>query len=244
MEQEGIYGRISEMARAAHGSVAGGTSSPEQVLEEVTSASVKHLEAVDHAGITLVRRTSTSRRPELLESTASTGDAPHLFDALQHEFGEGPCFEAIWTHQTVRIDDVTAENRWPRLMSAVLTRTPIRSTLSIQLYTDGQELGALNLHSEKTNGFDVDTEDAAVNLATHAAIALSSARRGEQFRSALASRDRIGQAKGIIMERFDVDAIRAFDMLGALSQELNVPVYQLAAQLIDREHPDPSARGK
>ncbi|OZC59573.1 hypothetical protein CH276_20775 [Rhodococcus sp. 06-470-2] len=56
-------------------------------------------------------------------------------------------------------------------------------------------------------------------------------------RSALASRDRIGQAKGIIMERFDVDAIRAFDMLGALSQEMNVPVSTLAAQLISREHP-------
>ncbi|OZF38553.1 hypothetical protein CH296_02165 [Rhodococcus sp. 14-2496-1d] len=56
-------------------------------------------------------------------------------------------------------------------------------------------------------------------------------------RSALASRDRIGQAKGIIMERFDVDAIRAFDMLGTLSQEMNVPVSTLAAQLISREHP-------
>nr|WP_314142067.1 GAF and ANTAR domain-containing protein [uncultured Rhodococcus sp.] len=237
MEQVDIYERISQMALTAHGTVVHGSLTQQQVLEEVTAAAVRLLDGVDHAGVTLVRRVGKGRRPEYLESTASTGDAPRTFDALQHKHGQGPCFEAIWTHQTVRIEDVETEDRWPRLTRAVVEQTPVRSVLSIQLYTDGQELGALNLLAEGTGRFDPDTEDSALNLATHAAIALSSARRGEQFRSALASRDRIGQAKGIIMERFDVDAIRAFDMLGALSQELNVPVSTLAAQLISRDHP-------
>ncbi|UKO89774.1 GAF and ANTAR domain-containing protein [Rhodococcus erythropolis] len=198
---------------------------------------MKLLDGVDHAGITLVRRFRAGHSADNLESVAPTGPVPQRFDALQHHYGEGPCFDAIWTHQTVRIDDVGSEARWPRLMAAALEQTPVRSTLAIQLYTDGQELGALNLFSDTAGGIDDETEEQAFNLATHAAIALSSARRGEQFSSALASRDLIGQAKGMIMERFDLDAIAAFRLIRTLSQEMNVPVIEVARRLALREPP-------
>lgn len=244
MEQPGldVYERISQLARTVHGTPSGGVKAPSEVLEEVTEAAVKLLDGVDHAAITLVRRTSARRHPEFLESTAATGTVPRLFDELQHEHGEGPCFDAIWSHQTVHIADVASECRWPRLMVAVRELTPIRSVLSIQLYIDGQELGALNMFSDNAGGIgeDAEFEEQAINLATHAAIALSSARRGEQFRSALASRDLIGQAKGVLMERFDVDAIAAFRMLRTLSQEMNMPVLELARRVTFRESSPPA----
>jgi AmiR/NasT family two-component response regulator len=62
-------------------------------------------------------------------------------------------------------------------------------------------------------------------------VAWNSARRDEQFRSALASRDVIGQAKGRIMERYRVDAVQAFDMLRKLSQDTNVPLIEIATEL-------------
>lgn len=62
-------------------------------------------------------------------------------------------------------------------------------------------------------------------------------RRQDQFRSALASRDIIGQAKGVIMERFDLDAVEAFELLTRLSQQSNTRVVDIAAALIDSEHP-------
>ncbi|WP_258957190.1 GAF and ANTAR domain-containing protein [Rhodococcus globerulus] len=232
-----VYERISQLARSVHGTLNGGVRTPTEVLEEVTEAAVKLLHGVDHAGMTLVRRSRPGHRPEHFESEAATGAVPARFDVLQHERGEGPCFDAIWSHQTVRIVDVASDPRWPQLLAAVREQTPIRSVLSIQLFTDGQELGALTLFSDKAGGFDVETEEQAFNLATHAAIALSSARRGEQFRSALASRDLIGQAKGMIMERFDVDAIAAFQMLRTLSQEMNVSVLELARRVAFREFP-------
>lgn len=232
-----VYERISQLARTVHGTHTGGVKTPSEVLEEVTEAAVKLLHGVDHAGITLVRRLRPGHRPEHFESVAATGTVPTRFDVLQHEQGEGPCFDAIWFHQTVRIVDVVSDPRWPAFMTAVREQTPIRSVLSIQLYTDGQELGALNLFSDTAGGFDAETEEQAINLATHAAIALSSARRGEQFRSALASRDLIGQAKGMIMERFDVDAIAAFQMVRTLSQEMNVSVLELARRVTFREMP-------
>lgn len=91
---------------------------------------------------------------------------------------------------------MVSESRWPQLMVAVMEQTPVRSSLWIQLFVDGQGLGALNLFSGIVGGLDEEVEEQAINLATHAAIALSSARRGEQFSSALASRGLIGQAKG------------------------------------------------
>ena len=74
-------------------------------------------------------------------------------------------------------------------------------------------------------------------LATHAALALSAANTREQFYSALASRDRIGQAEGIVMERFSIDAVQAFEMLKTLSQETNTPIRDLAEQVIDSRGP-------
>lgn len=240
-EEHGIHGQIARLARRLHGSAGSSEArDPANVLQEITHAAVDVLPAVDHAGVTLVRRAGQGTRRADLESTAATGEVPERVDRLQHETGQGPCLDAVWEHDTMRIADLSTETRWPRFVRAVLDQTPVRSTLSIQLYVTDVELGALNLYSERAASFDADAVDLGINLATHAAIALSAARRGEQFRSALASRDIIGQAKGIIMERFDVDALHAFDLLRRLSQDSNVPVVEVATKLVDNDHP---ARG-
>jgi AmiR/NasT family two-component response regulator len=72
---------------------------------------------------------------------------------------------------------------------------------------------------------------------SHVALAWSMMRRQDQFRSALASRDMIGQAKGVIMERFNLDAVEAFELLTRLSQQSNTKVIDIARALIDGEHP-------
>jgi AmiR/NasT family two-component response regulator len=74
----------------------------------------------------------------------------------------------------------------------------------------------------------------AAILATHAATALIAESKQIQFASALASRDVIGQAKGMIMERFAVDAVRAFELLTKLSQNTNIPLATIAADLVAR----------
>ena len=86
------------------------------------------------------------------------------------------------------------------------------------------------------NAFGPEEEAAGEVLATHAALALTAARTEEQLRSAVASRDAIGQAKGMLMERFDIDidAIRAFELLTKLSQETNTRLSVIAQQVIDR----------
>ena len=55
----------------------------------------------------------------------------------------------------------------------------------------------------------------------------------EHLRKALASRDVIGQAKGILMERFKITADEAFALLVDASQHQNVRVAELSAMLAE-----------
>jgi len=74
-------------------------------------------------------------------------------------------------------------------------------------------------------------------VATHAAGAVLAAQREEQLRTELGSRDSIGQAKGMLMERFSVDADEAFGLLSRLSQDRNEPLVEVARTLIEAENP-------
>jgi GAF domain-containing protein len=226
-----VHEAIADLARTLHNTT-GDTPelTADQVLQEVTAGAVDFVPAADHAGVTLV----TGQGPRAsVRSVAATGEVPRLLDALQEKFGTGPCLQSAREYETVHVADFSSEIRWPAFSQAVVERTPVRSSLSIQLFTDQEALGALTLYSETVDGFDDTAVDQAWALAAHGAVALSSARRSEQFRSALASRDIIGQAKGIIMERYTVSAHGAFALLSKLSQNSNIPVVELARRLAD-----------
>jgi len=98
-------------------------------------------------------------------------------------------------------------------------------------------MGALNFYAENPHAFSDDSVELGAVFANHIALAWSMMRRHDQFRSALASRDIIGQAKGVIMERFNLDAVEAFDLLARLSQQSNTKLFDIARALIDTEHP-------
>lgn len=229
--EHAVHAEIAELARHLHSSQ--GSHAVEDVLPEVTAGAVRLLPGVDHAGITQ----AVSGHCREIASTAATSPVPTKLDELQQKYQQGPCWDAIWDHHTVRVDDFASETRWPEFIAAAPTDTPIRSSLSLQLYTDDTELGALCLYSERPNIFDAHIEEISLALAAHAAIAFSGARRSEQFRSALASRDIIGQAKGIVMERFKINAVAAFGLLLRLSQNTNTPLHEIARRLINADYP-------
>lgn len=228
----GISAELSRLARTLHSQQALDFDS-DRLLLEVTQTATRLLPGVEHGGVTLV----LNRRRRTLESVAATGAVPRTLDKLQETLRQGPCLDSIWNLYAVRVEDYENETRWPDFAAAVIAQTPVRSSLSIQLYTNESELGTLNLYSEKAGTFTPDIEETALSLAAHAAIGLASSRRTDETQSALASRDIIGQAKGIIMERFNVPAGGAFTMLTKLSQESNTPLYEVARKLIFVDHP-------
>ncbi len=133
----------------------------------------------------------------------------------------------------IRCDDLAQDSRWPHFAAAAVA-AGVRSVLSFKLYTHGTNTGALNLFGYRTQRFNDESEAIGAMLATHAAVALIAANRQHQFESALASRDVIGQAKGIIMERLDLDAVRAFELLTRMSQNSNTPVSVIAREITER----------
>jgi GAF domain-containing protein len=213
--------RMAELARDS-----AAPRSVEQVLSDVTAAAMELIPGADTAGVLLIGKGGK------WDSVANTSDLPHRLDELQMLFNEGPCVEAALDELIVRTDDFRSDDRWPQYGPAVV-EIGVLSGLSFKLYTADRTAGALNLFSFKPNAFDAADETTGVVLAAHAAAAILASRQGEQLESALSTRDRIGQAKGIIMERFGVDDLHAFEMLRKLSQDSNTRLIDVAQRVID-----------
>ncbi|MCV7378149.1 hypothetical protein BST11_01735 [Mycobacterium alsense] len=213
--------RMAELAREI-----AAPRSLERLLAEVTIAAVDLVAGADLAGVLLVKKGGD------FESLADTDGLVARLDKLQHDFGEGPCRDAALKETVVRSDDMRDEQRWPRYSPAAVQHGVLGS-LSFRLYTAEQTAGALNLFSFRAGAWDTDAETVGAVFAAHAAAAIMAGRHGEQMQSALTSRDRIGQAKGIIMERYGVDDVRAFELLRRLSQESQSKLVDIAQRVID-----------
>lgn len=201
----------------------------EAVLAEVTSAAVELIPGVDTAGILLIKKGGT------FDSVAVTSDLPHQLDVLQMTFDEGPCVQAALADTVVSTNDFRDEPRWPKYSPAVV-EIGVLSGMSFKLYTAERSAGALNLFGYEPTQWSSEDQTVGEVLAAHAANAVVARQTETQLQAALLTRDRIGQAKGIIMERFDVDDVRAFAMLRQLSQEANTKLADIAQQVVDTVH--------
>lgn len=196
-----------------------------EVMGELVDSVAESVPGAQYAGLTI-----TGRRQ--LETPVATGRYPLVMDEIQQSQGEGPWLSSSREEHAIRIDDLAADTRWPRYRSEVLRRTPIRSGLLFRLFAFKRNWGALSLYADRAHAFDHDSVETGRTLATHVALAWGIVERQKQFRKALASRDVIGQAKGVLMERFRIEAAAAFGLLKLLSQEWNTPVIEIAERVV------------
>lgn len=194
------------------------------VLRRVVDAAVSQIDGAELAGITVLSKSSVS-------TPIATDDIVHEVDRQQYATNEGPCLTAAVEYEpAVRVDDLDAETRWPRFTPLVVA-LGVRAMLSFQLYTQQDSLGALNIYARRNNAFTDDSVHTGLLLAAHAAVAIARTRKEVNLRIALESRDIIGQAKGILMERFRIDAMQAFDLLIAASQRTHRKLNEVAETL-------------
>ena len=198
---------------------------PEATLVKVVAAAVALIPGAQEGSISVVR----GRRD--VESQAPSSELPRQVDALQAETGEGPCMDAVFEQQTVRVPDMATEARWPRF-AARAHALGAGSMLSFQLYVEGDNLGALNLYSRERNAFDDESEHVGLLFATHAAVAFAGVQKESQLRQAIATRDLIGIAKGILVERHKVTPDQAFTLLTRASQNTNRKLREVADDLV------------
>jgi hypothetical protein len=138
--------------------------------------------------------------------------------------------------------DLAVDDRWPEWAPLVSAELGVGAMLCLRLYTTRDTLGGLNLYSRTINGFDDDDVNTATFLAANIAVALAESQHAEQMVSAAPNRTVIGEAMGILMERFDLDEDRAFAVLRRVSQAQNVKLFKIAEELV-RTRKTPGGEG-
>ena len=197
----------------------------DQTVDRVLEFATKAITA-NHAGVMLVHGGNR------IETAAATHPVIEKADHLQMECGEGPCLSAIFDRDSFYVADTLIESRWPQWGPRV-AELGLRSVLSVRLYTSEATIGALNLYAERPDAFDADDDAVSHVLARHASIALAHARQESSLWQAIDARKLIGQAQGILMERFDLNADQAFAVLRRYSQDNNIKLRVVAERLVD-----------
>ena len=211
--------RLSDLARTLQGE-----TDVQGTLEAMVRAAVELIPGVVEASI------SVARRQRGIESRAASGELPRRVDRLQEDTGEGPCMDAAFEERIVHVPDFRHEDRWPRFAPAAL-EAGATSMLAFQLYTDGDVLGALNVYGADFAAFTDESEEIGLLVAAHAAVAFADAQQVGHLHDALATRDLIGQAKGVLMERFKITPHEAFVLLTTASSQTNTKLRDVAEQL-------------
>ncbi|WP_077801677.1 GAF and ANTAR domain-containing protein [Streptomyces sp. JHA26] len=203
--------------------------SVEDTLTRITGAATELVEGCDESGILVL---SGSK----VRSLAPTGQLVVDSDRLQERLGEGPCFDAARTktgERVYRITDFTREEpRWPAFVPQAHD-LGVGSMMGFLLYTEDEELGALDLYSRKPGAFTENSETAGWLLASHAAVALAGARTHAQMDQAVATRHTIGEAMGILMGSRHLAEQQAFDVLRRYSQDHNIKLREVARRVCE-----------
>jgi GAF domain-containing protein len=203
-------------------------SGVDETIDAVVQFALQALNC-SYAGVALSTRGSQPTVAAVTDPVVADLYGPQLAS------GSGPLVTAMRERTTVLIRDTTTDARWPEWASKVVA-IGVRSVLDVPLATGRdatRSVGVLGLYSPEPDAFGEDDEAIAHILARHASIALASARHEETMVQAVDARKLVGQAMGILMERFDVDGDRAFAILRRYSQDTNTKLRDVAQQLID-----------
>jgi GAF domain-containing protein len=203
----------------------------DQTLGQIVTAAVQTVPGADAGGISMAEDGRISSRNPSAQSITD-------LDELQSKLDEGPCITAIKEPPDdglIIAVDLAGEDeqRWP-MFAPHAVECGYRSMLSTQLSVEDGTRAALNLYSRSPGVFDGEAQQLAGLFGLQAAILLYGSQQASQLQRALDSRDVIGRAKGILMERFRLNDDEAFQMLVRSSQDTNLKLVQVA-QWLDSE---------
>lgn len=202
-----------------------GETGTQETLDKAVVIATEIVDGCDLAGISIVHR-------HLIDTPAGSDESLKRIDELQYELKQGPCLDALRTHETVHSTDLAGDERWPEWGPRVTKEIGVASIVTYRLFTSRDTLGAMNLYSRRPGAFDTEDIYNGQALAAHVAVALAGAQNTEHLETAVTNRTVIGQAEGILMERFDISAEHAFSVLRRVSQQRNVKLSRVAEDLV------------
>ena len=201
-------------------------ASTDDTLQSAVRLATELVDGCDLAGISLVHK------DRWIDTPYATDEVLRVIDEHQFTLKQGPCLDAIRDHETVTSNDLASDPRWPVWGSEMAAQAGVHSCLCVRLFIRGNSLGALNMYSRTTHGFTSSDIDHGVALAAQIALAFQVSQDHKNFDAGLANRTVIGQAVGIVMERYSLDPDTAFRVLARLSSQLNIKLVDIAADLV------------
>jgi GAF domain-containing protein len=198
------------------------TVTPNNTLRTAVRLAVHLLPGADHAGISVIERSHHRRTVAWTDEVVRSAEAGHTGRE------QAPYWEHLWTTPVVRLEDSEADDG-----GALLSELGLRSALSLRLRADRRRLTVLTVYARKPRAFDESVTRIGRLFTAHVSLALESATVREQLTEAMRTRDLIGQATGILMERMDMDAAEAFESLVKASQRENIKLRDLARHIVD-----------
>ncbi|MBB5788866.1 GAF and ANTAR domain-containing protein [Jiangella mangrovi] len=206
---------------------------PEQTLELVVDYARQAVACTD-AGLVLL---SGSGR---LESAVVTQPRVRELALLQASLEDGPALRAMQHRSAVVVGDTGADTRWPH-WGAAATERGLRSAVAVPLVAGEAPFGALSLYSTEPGAFDEDDAAVAEIFARHASVAVATARDEAGLRRAMDAHHAVGLAQGVLMERYGLDAERAFAVLNGVSRRNRIKLRDAAEQVVTtaRSSPEP-----
>ncbi|WP_286930066.1 MULTISPECIES: GAF and ANTAR domain-containing protein [Aeromicrobium] len=167
-----------------------------------------------------------------IETAAGSDEIVERADAIQADLGEGPDLTLLDGAQSLMVSDTRSESRWPRWAEAVAA-LGLRSLISVKLSTRDRVLGSVNLYSRRPDAFADDDREVAEDLARRAAVTVSASLTARDLPAAMDSHVLMGQAQGIVMERFDLTDDEAFTVLLRHSERTDTKLRSVAQQVVD-----------
>jgi hypothetical protein len=196
-------------------------------LELITHSVVAAIPGIDLASISV-----TTQAGEIT-TLAPTDSRAVAADELQYKLRQGPCYAAVKGLPVVQVDDLASDSRWPEYGRQAVAAFGVGAQLAFQFRAEPDARGALNLYSDRANDIGDEARLLGAMFARLVAIALGWSQHDDNLNHALVTRQRIGQAVGILMERYHLDSDRAFAFLVRVSQTGNVKLRDVADGIID-----------
>ncbi len=196
------------------------------VWSKITTGALRHVPGVDHASITVVDRGSEIR------GSAPTDEAAAAIENVQQLYLQGPGVEAAHRHRVCRVDDLPSESRWPTFVVNSAGTSPVRSILSVPLFRHGDTRGALMLLADEQAAFRGQGEVLGRIFGLNASVIVEAAHREKRFQHLLSNHELVGEAKGMLMERFGIDAMEASSLLNQLSSRQGRSIPSTARKLL------------
>jgi hypothetical protein len=197
----------------------------EQTLMRITRTARDMVPRADYVSI------SIRHRDGHLETVAPTDPVIAKADELQYSLREGPCYDVLTDEQVTYSGNLATDDRWPTYGPRA-SQMGFCSQLAMRLHTDAASRTGLNLYSRRRAAFG-DSRQVAEIFVSHAQVALGYAEEVNTLMAAIATRKVIGEAIGVVIERNDLDEERAFEFLMRVSQDSNVKLRDVAAQIVE-----------